>query len=159
MSELSPTLIHNTDSRPTKCEWPWSGTPDSGFSNRPFPGPTCPHPQSHAGFRNGSGEGTISQTGGSGGLITVFPLPLELGQPRPMITMGARGNRARLPGQVCSLLEAGNRVFSDLRCPHTYAGDGGGGCPRQQRWKRSCSLPQTQVSHWPGRSCCLLSIF
>lgn len=107
-------------------------------------GPVNPHSQ--AGFKNGNGEGTTSQAGGSGVLITVFPLPLELGQPRPMITMVAQGlNRARLQGQVCSLLEAGNggsgepkqgceyRVFSDLKSPHTCLG----------RWRKR--LPESAV--------------
>lgn len=52
-----------------------------------------------------------------------------------MIAMGAQGNRAKLPGQVCSLLEAGSRVFSD---PPLL---GWRGCQRQQRALEEKLLP------------------
>lgn len=46
-----------------------------------FPRPNLPPSPKPDRVRNGTGEGTISQAGGSGGLTTVFLLPLELGQP------------------------------------------------------------------------------
>lgn len=94
-------------------------------------GPASPHSQ--AGFRNGPERGPSPRLGS--GALTVFP-PLELEQPRPGISRVAQGNKARLPGQVCSLLEVGigspssgepkqgceHRVVSDLRHPYTYPG-------------------------------------